>query len=335
MAERKVIRGEKHHWWPKSLSKHWVNESGKINRIDSKGVHISAKPKEIGHISDAHNMIFPSDSSWETTIEHYFDAADGFMPTMVEWLSSFRTTNPQNGKPKYLRQEDESKELDLIRECIVSLIVRSPKFRNSIDATVKEFRGEIEKKESKLLIASNINQKYRAIVECTKGSGKFAVLFSDDKEFIYGDGIYTNMNIHTQDSSLLKAVVPITPNMVLIWSCPTAYTSNPRLTASLASEQDIFLINHSVQVYSKDYIFYRSQTPKLISSFKDGHHKRYEYPTDPLAKIINKLIPDESSNIYRVEPSICTHNKSINKGCNLPSLLRVGLRPFLRAIKRR
>lgn len=55
---RKLLKGEKHHWWPKGLSKYWGNEQGLVYRKDSSGKIIRSKPKAFGQISDGHNILF-------------------------------------------------------------------------------------------------------------------------------------------------------------------------------------------------------------------------------------------------------------------------------------
>ena len=47
LKKRKVIKGEKHHWWPKGLSKYWENERGLVQRIDIKGEVIPPSQKNL------------------------------------------------------------------------------------------------------------------------------------------------------------------------------------------------------------------------------------------------------------------------------------------------
>jgi len=217
LNKRKVIRGEKHHWWPKGLSKYWGNEKGLVQRIDFTGKVIPSKPKEFGQISDGHNMLFENDSPWQSTIEHYFDEPDQKMLKIVIWLESLKREVKTGDTTEfvYLSQEREHENLDILRECIISLAVRSPKYRNAQNSFVESFRGKLEKKESKRLIAANINQKYKTLVENSKGAGKFTLLFSEKNEFIYGDGFYSNINATTENLSGLKMVIPMTPHIDL------------------------------------------------------------------------------------------------------------------------
>lgn len=129
MKKRKVIKGEKHHWWPKGLSKHWGNENGLVQRVDYAGKVIPSKPKEFGQISNGHNILFENESPWESTIEHYFDEPDGNMPKIISWLESFKKDDDIENitECSHLSQEKEDENMDILRECIISLTVRSPK----------------------------------------------------------------------------------------------------------------------------------------------------------------------------------------------------------------
>jgi len=296
LKKRKVIKGEKHHWWPKGLSKYWENERGLIQRIDIKGEVIPSKPKEFGQISNGHNILFENESPWQSTIENYFDEPDRNMSEIVGWLASLKREVKAENTTEilYLSQEREDENLDSLRECIISLAVRSPKYRNSQNSFVESFRGKLDKAESKRLIAANIHQKYKTLVKNSKGAGKFAILFSEKYEFIYGDGFNSNINAATEHLSGLKIVIPMTPHIAVVWSSPMAYRSHPMLISIEADKETVEIVNNSIQVYSKEYLFFRTQKPSLIEDFKLGEHRLYGHQTDPVDRLINSLIPDES-----------------------------------------
>jgi hypothetical protein len=296
LKKRKVVKGEKHHWWPKGLSKYWENERGLVQRIDIEGEVIPSKSKEFGQISDGHNILFENESPWQSTIEHYFDEPDRNMPEIVSWLASLKMEVKAENTTDflYLSQEREDGNLDSLRECIISLVVRSPKYRNAQNSFVESFRGKLDKVESKRLIAANIHQKYKTLVKNSKGAGKFAILFSEKYEFIYGDGFYSNISAATEHLSGLKIVIPMTPHIAVVWSSPMAYRSHPRLISIEADKETVEIVNNSVQVYSKEYLFFRTQKPSLIEDFKLSEHRLYGHQTDPVDRLINSLIPDES-----------------------------------------
>jgi len=306
LNKRKVIKGEKHHWWPKGLSKYWANEKGLVHRIDYSGKVIPSNPKEFGQISNGHNIIFENESPWDSTIEHYFDEPDRSMPRIISWLESIKSNAEIKSVTEHLHayQEEDVEYMDILRECIISLIVRSPKYRNAQNAFVESFRGKLEKKESKLLIASNIHQKYKTLVQDSKGAGKFALLFSEKYEFIFGDGFYSNINSSTDNIFGLKVLIPMTPHIAVIWSSPMAYRTHPRIISNQADKKTIEIVNNSVQVCSKEYLFFRSQMPILCDDFKYCEHRVYDHKTDPVGVLINSLILDESRTTYGFSDSV-------------------------------
>ncbi|MDX9988193.1 hypothetical protein [Thiothrix unzii] len=296
MSKRKLIKGEKHHWWPKGLSKNWGNERGLVHRIDWSGKEVTSKPKEFGQISDGHNILFDVDTPWNSTIEHFFDEPDKKFPKIVRWLESIkRDCKDINASEISLSTDQiEDNNFDVTRECLISLIVRSPKYRNAQAAFVEHYRGELDKKERKLLIAANINQKYNMLVQHSKGAGKLGLLFSNDYEFIFGDGFYTNVGASTQSLFGVKALIPLTPNIAVIWSSPMTYSTYPRLMSMQVDREIVELVNYSVQVYSKEYLFYRTQKPNLATEFKRCEHLVFNGTDNPVTKLINSLIPDLS-----------------------------------------
>lgn len=296
MKIRSVIKGEKHHWWPKGLSKYWGDERGLVRRIDVTGEVIASKPIKLGKISDGHNILFENESPWQSTIEHYFDEPDQNMPRIVDWLRSFES-NAKTKKSAYHRQlthVEECENFNILRECIISLIVRSPKYRNAQNSFVESFRGELDKSESKRLVASNIHQKYNTLVNGSKGVGKFAVLFTKELEFIYGDGVYSNISASTENLLRIKVAIPMTPNIAVIWSSPMECRTYPRLIPIKTDNEIVEIINNSVQIYSKEYLFFRDQQPNLIDDFKLCEHRIYNPNSDPVDTLIDSLIPDEN-----------------------------------------
>lgn len=297
---RKVIRGEKHHWWPKSLSKHWVNEKGLVHRIDSTGKVVRSKPKEFAHISDGHNILFNKGSSWESTIENYFDTPDNAMPQMVRMIEDLRV---EPDGTDFISYETDFDELNLLRECILSLLVRSPRYRSSISSFVTSFRGDLDKPENKMLIAANMNQKYSTLLKSAKNHGRVVILFSDGEEFIFGDGLYSNLSSGTELLGGFRTVVPLTPNMAVIWSQPMSYRPSPKLSATLVDSHVVHQINTATQVFSKDYLFYKSVKPTLIDDFTCNEHRKYQSHREPVARLVDSFIPDTSI-MYGFERSV-------------------------------
>ena len=302
MKHRKVIRGENHHWWPIAVSRFWENDKGLLYRLDVNEEVVHSSGRIFAKISDGHNVIFSKPSEWDSTIEHYFDEPDRNFPKVINWLTSLKQKDNNKFTSDGIISHDYTDEmLDMLRECLLSLVVRSPKYRDSQVKYIESLRGELKKQEAKQLITANINQKHNILVKNSKGMGKFAVLFTYDKEFIFGDGCYSNIGPSSELLTNLKMLIPLTPNMAVIWAIPMSYRTPPRLISTQISNSNVELINQATQIYSKDYLFYKSERPKLIQDFKLNEHRGYKSETDPIAKLINSLIPDESDIRYRFQ----------------------------------
>ena len=282
-SDRKVIRGEKHHWWPKSLSNYWADEKGLVYRIDVSGKVIPSKPKEFGSISDGHNLLFQGRSSWESTIEGYFDKPDRSMKSVVSFLNSVI----EREKEGTFEVDDIDKDmLNLSKECLISLLVRSPRYRSGISSLIESLRGEIPKADGKSLISSNMNQKYKFLLKKSLNAGKLLILYSESDEFIYGDGLFSNLTVNTHDFSNFYSLVPFTPSLSLAWSVPREYRSKPEITSAILNSEQVKLINNSTQIYSKEYLFFRSQHPELLEEFRVNEHLKYRDIINPVSSII-------------------------------------------------
>lgn len=299
MKPNNVKRGEKHHWWPKSLSKYWANERGLVHRVDFNGEVKVSNPKNWGQISDGHNMLFDGGGPWESTIEPYFDRPDSNMSHVVSWLSSLKqeAATANAIKHQHATPDVSDDNLNTLRECIISLTARSPKYRDAHYSYVKQFRGqvEIDKMQNKTLIAMNINQKYATLIKNTRNLGKFAILFAGEQEFIFGDGFYSNIAATTEYPQNLRVVIPMTPHVAVVWSSPMVCMKYPKLISVHADAHTVKIVNDSVQVYSREYLFFREQTPELINDFKVCEHRVYRQNADPVAELIDSLIPDDSN----------------------------------------
>lgn len=298
---RRVVIGEKHHWWPQGLSRHWKDDQGAVHRIDPSGRVVDSTPKQFGQITDGHNILPAQRGPWDTTIEDFFDFPDQSMPSIVEWLSSLarKETNHDDAGRVSFAIESEQRELDVLRECILSLIIRSPRYRNNQSDFVESLRGELPKKELKTIVAANLNQKYGNLVEQSKGVGKFVALYAQKAEFIFGDGVYSNINAVTEGLHGLKVAVPLTPEVAVLWSSPMASRDDPRLIGSYATDEMVHKINDSVQVYSKESLFFRTNPPRILEAFSMGQHRVYTARNDPVGELVESFIPDERLTRWR------------------------------------
>ncbi len=285
--KRPLIPGEGHHWWPKSLSQYWTDHAGLISRIDTDGKVSRSKPFATGKISDGHNIRLGN--GWDTTFEQDFDRPDNNFPIVVNFLESLvRSHCEKTSLEKSCQCAHACTESDLqqLCECLVSLAVRSPHFRHRILRTALDALNNVPKERHKILIGANVMQAYRRLIGNNLGRGKFLVLFSRSKEFIFGDGFYSH-NL-TSMSSGCRILVPLTPLIAVLYILPGAYMVNPRLVTQEAIDEVIPIINETVQVYSKECLFYRFERPFLSEHFLRREHLYYSNG-DPVEMLIEQM----------------------------------------------
>lgn len=277
------IKTALHHWWPKGLSSFWVDDEDCITCISPDGEERRAPPAQFGGITNGHTVRLGE--SWSFSFESKFDAVDSRLPYLVTDLLGFEAKVAGSGLPYSERLRGHEITDEFMKEiglALASLICRSPNHRNLIAKTSKycqEKFGFKEAKSDKNLININISNKIELINRNFNG-GKYIVAFSDENEFIFGDGFYTNM---ASESALghSKTVVPITPTALVIYSRPTSYFTRPRLLTIRLGRAEVSLFNELVQVYSKNQLFFRSQRPAIGDAFKKNEFLQYKYHKVP------------------------------------------------------
>lgn len=277
---RKLIRGEGHHWWPMSLSRYWTNEKGRIGRITPNDRAKFISPKGIAKIGDGHNILFDEPSPWESTFEDDFDSSDSDFPGVVDWLGALTQQHTDGGEiqshESYRTHDAADEDLSLLTSCLSSLVVRSPRYRNAMTSAAESFRGPLGKKELKRLAAFNLLHKQEGLSKALGHRGKFVVLFSQESEFIFGDGFYNNIPHDVVVVGSLRILAPITPSIAVLFARPLQFAVEPRLMTRLVNMKEVHSINETVQIYSKDYLFFRTDRPELSEHFAQNEHLTFE-----------------------------------------------------------
>lgn len=299
------LKSEVHHWWPRSVSAYWNDNEGAVNWIKPDGEVRRAPAHKFGAIKNGHHFKPDLDGKpdpWDFTFEPVFAGADDKFPGLVEWLLQLeckQTPLRSSMKEGFLAQNADDESISTLVECIVSLVVRSPKFRETGAAIAESFRGPLGERERNALISANIMHCQRRIADGIGTSGKFVVLFTHEREFHFGDGFYHNLNSQTQNGFDARIVVPITPNVAVFYCRPNRFRTEPRLMTLLLSEDEVTLLNNTVQIYSCECLFYRQEKPVLLPVYKDGNFRRYG-TDDPLDDWVQEIsgCPPEPSRIH-------------------------------------
>lgn len=288
----KKVKSALHHWWPRCVSKHWANSDGFTHWITPDGTCKRVPPAKLGMIGNGHHIKLSRDSAdsspWDMSFESEFDVADNNFPSVIDWLSGLikQELFDRDLRDRFVHQPYTDAQLKNLTECVVSLVVRSPKNREASVSIAEHLRGELPTPERNALIGLNMRQSQRMIADNIRERAKFAVLFSSGKEFIYGDGLFNNVTGVGHPPLSPKIIAPITPMMSVIISRPTSFQMEPRLSSIVLSNEEVEACNHAVQVYSKGALFYKSERPCLIEAFTCSEHLIYEDPDNPMDTLI-------------------------------------------------
>lgn len=127
------------------------------------------------------------------------------------------------------------------------------------------------------LIALNINQHYRQIVQSLERGGKIVLLRSGEHEFIMGEGYLNTLAGYTVELQH-RCLVPLTPTLAVLAFASSRYwaADSPICTIGLTAAE-LNIINEVTQIYSRDYVFFRNEAPKLIDAFTAREFRIVQY----------------------------------------------------------
>ncbi|WP_280570014.1 DUF4238 domain-containing protein [Chromohalobacter sp. 296-RDG] len=289
------LKSALHHWWPRCVSKHWADSDGFTHWITPDGTCKRVPPAKLGMIRNGHHIKLsknPADSSpWDVSFENEFDRADSNFPSLIDWLNKLvkQELFDRDLRNRFVPQSYTDNDLKILTECVVSLAVRSPKNREAAVSIAEKLRGKLPVPERNTLIGLNLKESQRMITDSIEERAKFAVLFSSGREFIYGDGLFNNVTGGGNSPITPKIIAPITPMMSIIISKPTSFTTEPRISTVVLTDDEVEACNHAVQVYSKEALFYRSDRPALTESFTDAEYLVYQHPDNPMDNLIRHI----------------------------------------------
>lgn len=289
------LKSERHHWWPRCVSRHWTANDGTTGWIKPDGSEKRVPPDKLGMIGNGHHIKLgrtPDQSTgWDTSFEDEFNLADNSFPDVIEWLEGLerRPIAGQDLRPRFVTQEASNDQLRALTECVVSLAVRGPMNREASVSLAEQLRGPLPGRERNALIGINMRQSQRLTADSIGSRGKFAVLYSMGREFIYGDGFFHNVKAVVNSPMAPKILAPITPLISVIISRPTKFTAEPRLVTIALTEDEVDRCNHAVQVYSCDALYYRNDRPALDEAFKCGERREYARSDNPIDTLFGAL----------------------------------------------
>jgi hypothetical protein len=283
----KTLKSALHHWWPRSLSGLWADADGCVTQLSWDGHKTRSKPSNFGAIKNAHHMKFGESNPWNTTFEHIFSDADNQFADLAEWLlgldagDAAETTRITERLVGHSLSELRRSQL---ATTLASLIVRSPRSRNNIKLTVEHYRKAFDMTDyaaDKTLIAGNMVHCQPVFARSLRSGGKFLVLSSVDREFIFGDGFLHNFPPQADPPFSPRCIIPLLPTVTVLFARPASYWQHNELVTLRLTSDEVELFNTIVQVYSRDAVFYRSQEPRRTSSFRAREFLELEYHQHP------------------------------------------------------
>lgn len=289
MPEPKPIKTAHHHWWPQCVSGRWRNEEGKIHQLFCDGKVVPhSNTNSFGGIKNGHTIkLADKPTPWDHSFEDIFGTADGAFPALLaalEALPATRVENPNGFMDRFLKQEMSDAQVAILMECMLSLIVRGPRFRNSIRLLVQTIQaraGAEPPKVDELLINMNLRHALNLFKSNLGTRGKFLILKSPQQEFIFGDGFFHNFTSCSSAPHNPRVLVPLLPGLCVFYTKPSRYFTEPRVATMELTPDEADVVNNTVMTYSQNYIFYRSQQPALSADFEAGRFLEYQYNIHP------------------------------------------------------
>lgn len=292
----KPPKSARHHWWPKGLSKFWADADGFTAQITPNDEVERCTPKAFGSTRNAHHIRFGNKlSPWHESFERSFDSAENNFHKLVDWLETLDFDfNGADISHRFIATDFSCEMKSIVSNCLSSLIVRSPCTMNRIRVSVESYRREfrISEELDKNIIAANMKHLHKFFESAIGGGGKFLVLSSGKNEFIFGDGFLHNFPTVVSSSIMSpRCIIPVTPTKAIMYLRPQSYRSNPELATVGLADGEVTAFNDAVQVYSKQFLFYRSLPPFIAQSFSRGEFLEYESHCEPrLAQIVDAFL---------------------------------------------
>lgn len=138
-----------------------------------------------------------------------------------------------------------------------------------------------EPEPDKTLIAMNMRPLLDGFTRRLAQTGKFAVLLSEEREFIFGDGFFQSFPTTVPIYGGPRCIAPLTPTIAVLYASPVRYISNTCLVTMRVTAPEVDHLNRFVQIYACECIFFRHDEPTLHQEFLDARHHELEHHREP------------------------------------------------------
>ena len=298
-------KSERHHWWPKCVSKNWADDAADVHWLLPDGSERRARPEAFGVIGNGHFIKLGQEAGdttpYDQNFEDEFQKADHQFPAVISWLEGL-DFQPRVGFPprsRFVPQPVTDDEFLMMVESLTSLAVRCPMTREAAVSMAEHFRGPLPERERNKLIAANLRNMHRQAMRSISGRGKVTVILSPDREFIFGDGFYYNFTSGGAAPTLPRILAPLTPRLSVLYAIPQQYSIEPRLSTLMIDAHEADELNLVVQIYSRNALFYRSEKPKITNEFRGGEHLCFGSSNNVVETILHNMpgVPDRDTSL--------------------------------------
>jgi hypothetical protein len=288
-------QSKRHHWWPEGVSERWLDAKGVVHEMAPDGTEKPLTPKNAGVIGHGHSIKMHSDpnvqSAWDENFEGKFQDVDSHFPRLLDWLDEVRAASvasSSGASTTFVPLAVSEDRLEWLSKGLISLAVRSPRCRAMAVGLADRLRGPIPTRERNRLIGLNLRDTFERAVENIGTQGKFVIILSPEREFIYGDGFFHNVQPPMATSISPTILAPLLPHVSVLFVRPIQFSVEPKVHTFIASERDVEALNQTVMVYSCDRVFYRHHRPELTDDFKKGRHLVYN-GENPISNFIKHI----------------------------------------------
>ena len=131
------------------------------------------------------------------------------------------------------------------------------------------------------LISGNQKHLLEGYAKALAERGKFVVLLSNCREFIFGDGMLHNFRTGGPVSPTNpRCLVPLTPAIAVAYDCPSSCSQSVSFVTVTATLSEVEAVNEITLIYSGRHIYYRNELPRNLAAFEVGRHQQLQYHRD-------------------------------------------------------
>ena len=129
----------------------------------------------------------------------------------------------------------------------------------------------------KNLIAASLHGNHEVFTRIIDTGGRFVALISEGPEFIWGDGFLHNFVASSVPPLSPLCIVPILPTATVLFTKRHSFCVQPELVIMRLGKDEVAFFNEIVQIYSRNYIFFRKDKPQITEHFATHEHLEFEY----------------------------------------------------------